>query len=45
MIQFIKVMVIVMLQLPILLKRDDGFDAQTLCDGDNFVGVLSVIGE
>lgn len=41
--QFVKVTVVVTLHLPILLGRDDNFDARSLCEGNDLVGVISPV--
>ena len=41
--QFVKVTVVVTLRLPILFGRDDSFDARSLCEGDDLVGVIPPI--
>lgn len=43
--QFVKVTVVATLCLPILLGRNDSFDARSLCEGDDLIGVIPPISE
>ena len=43
--QFVKVTVVVTLGIPVLPGRDDSFDARSLCEGDDPVGVIPPISE